>query len=366
VANVYAKITNDQDRLLYFDSEIGVIIASDSLWTELQLTDDRLNAKVWEIGNPTFAIGPPVARTAVLPDPQPGWYLHRLGGWPQLTGKGIRVAVIDSGLDSSHKRHQRPCPDPDFESMENPKASCATDFGSHGTNCAGLIGARILKNRRIASAPECELIVCQHSSSTEPGRITAVDFLLLATWAVKHRSARIISFSYGTTIEAVREHIDPRKLGIVARRWRKQDRALIFCSAGNTQDTNRTLQLPAGSRGFVAVSGYRPLLDQKNIVADTLLSGFGIWPPVNPDFLLGPSVKLLTTGPKTMGNDDYLQDFGDTSGACAYVAGLAALYLERYPRMTLDQVLLKMQCDAERVPDERGGDWEWRGVRFPS
>lgn len=302
------------------------------------------------------------------------WYIGRMGGWPSLQGRGVAVAVIGTGLDSCHERYSRSVPDCDFQSLWKPQMTEANDFDGHGTRCAGIIAGATIGKDRIAVAPSCRLIVCQHSMYKDPAFISSVEFVLLASWAIRERGARIISFSYCARPDGFDRYADPRVLSRFAWRLRKTNRALILCSAGNSHvDRGESMMLPARCPGMVAVGGYRLRGPHDcgcdgsdcEIVADTSLSGFTRWPAMNRDFLLGPSAGLRSTEVSDCDDIGKLGHLGASSAACAFVSGIAALYMERYPRFTVEQVLLKMQSEAERVADAQGRGWEWRGACFP-
>lgn len=301
-------------------------------------------------------------------------HIWRMGGWPSLQGRGVSVAVIGTGLDSRHERYARTVPDYDFQSLWKPELTEAIDYARHGTLCAGIIAGATIGADRIAVAPSCRLIVCQHSRWRDEAFIASVEFVLLASWAIRERGARIISFSFGAGRDGFERYADPRVLSRFARRLRKKNRALIFCSAGNSHvDRGEAMTLPARCAGMVAVGGYRlrvaddcgNYMPDCRIVADAELSGFTRWPAINRDFLLGPSTGLRSTDNVNSGDVGKMGYLGASSAACAFVSGIAALYMERYPRFTVEQVLLKMQSEAEPVADARGRGWEWRGACFP-
>ena len=365
---------------IYFDSEMWMLIGNGEVLARFQSNPIVARALALS-GDAGFSVGWRKEDQKFLDEGRFRdcetdlyWSIRRLGGWPSLQGRGVAVAVIGSGLDSRHERYSRSVPDHDFQSLWEPRQTEAYDFGSHGTRCAGIIAGATIGKDRIAVAPSCRLIVCQHSMYDDPAFISSVEFVLLASWAIRERGARIISFSYCARRDGFDRYADPRVLSRFARRLRKTNRALIFCSAGNFRlDRGESMMLPARCPGMVAVGGYRFRGPHDcgsggsdcEIVADTSLSGFTRWPAMNRDFLLGPSVRLRTTEITDGDDTGKLGHLGESSAACAFVSGIAALYMERYPRFTVEQVLLKMQSEAEPVADARGRGWEWRGARFP-
>lgn len=72
--------------------------------------------------------------------------------WPYATGKGVKVAIFDSGIDAHHedlegavKGSVNFTPDPD------------ADVFGHGTHCAGIVGARRNDRGITGVAPDCDL-----------------------------------------------------------------------------------------------------------------------------------------------------------------------------------------------------------------
>ncbi|MDM8556813.1 S8 family serine peptidase [Desulfococcaceae bacterium HSG7] len=113
--------------------------------------------------------------------------------WQETKGKGIKVAVLDTGIDTDH---------PDLKDAivktENfTDDDSVEDTNGHGTHCAGIIGARFNSKLFIGVAPECELMIGKvfnaKNSTTNDWIANAVD------WAVAS-GADIISMSLGSPI----------------------------------------------------------------------------------------------------------------------------------------------------------------------
>ncbi len=112
----------------------------------------------------------------------------------RYTGRGVRVAVIDSGIDFEH---------PDFAGRVNLALSRnftgqgsqddVTDHHGHGTHVAGIIGGAGAIYKGVA--PEVEFIVCKvfgaSGSATEEGALIEA-----IRWAVQ-AEADVINFSGG-------------------------------------------------------------------------------------------------------------------------------------------------------------------------
>lgn len=114
-----------------------------------------------------------------LPLPQP---ITRDWAWGGATGRGVKVAVVDSGIDGSHPRVggvQGGAAleyDPDAPGGVRVDEGPHEDLFGHGTACAGII-------RTIA--PDCEL----YSIRVLGRRLTGKGFVFAAglRWAIEHR-----------------------------------------------------------------------------------------------------------------------------------------------------------------------------------
>ena len=112
-------------------------------------------------------------------------------GWRSAAGRGVSVAVIDSGIDASHPDLSGRVVDSVEARLDNKKVvfdpSDAGDSAGHGTACAGII---------VSIAPEVDL----HSIKVlGPGGLgDGMAFLAGLEWAIKQRY-RVINLSLGTT-----------------------------------------------------------------------------------------------------------------------------------------------------------------------
>lgn len=286
------------------------------------------------------------------------WFLSAcMGDWPAWRGRDQTVAILDSGVAGEHPAFKGvPI---EFMSIEAPE-SRPNDFGTHGTKCCGVIAAQDRNGRRRGVAPAARLVVGQHTRARDSGYVTAVEYVLLCAWAVE-AGARVISFSFAASENQVREFGDPAVFSVMAANLRRTDSALLFCAGGNVPGE---LMYPARARGVIAISGYRPTAaGPRGVQADTGLAGFSdAAPEKRGEFLLAPGVDIPTIHSRRFERDTSIHL---SSGACAFAAGVAALYLEAYPGESLDSLLRQMNSDARGIPDGAGkGDWP--AIQFPA
>lgn len=111
---------------------------------------------------------------------------HRL-----TMGEGVRVAVLDTGIDRSH---------PDFRDRIDitqdfsRSASGVNDIQGHGSFCAGVVAANSDGNGMIGAAPKSTLLVGKVLGDDGSGR--SADIAAGIRWAVAN-GAHVISMSLG-------------------------------------------------------------------------------------------------------------------------------------------------------------------------
>jgi subtilisin family serine protease len=224
---------------------------------------------------------------------------HRLA-----TGKGVRIAVIDTGVDVDH---------PDLRGriarvgnfVERGEQGFTNDV--HGTAVAGVIAAATNNQVGIVGvAPQAEIYALKACWPKAPGTREAVcDSYTLARaidFAIV-QGAQILNFS----LAGPHDPLLARLIGAALQRG-------IVVIAADAGDGRRSF--PAGLPGVIGVLG----LDQVAGAAS---------PRAGPAGLGAPSVDILTTVPH--GSYDF---FSGSSLAAAQVSGIAALLLEREPKLT--------------------------------
>lgn len=113
-------------------------------------------------------------------------------------GKGIKVAVLDTGVDASHPSLKgRVKKFAEFDRRGNTVkeggASIAYDSGQHGTHCCGTVAGGLAKRIKIGMAPEADLfagLVLKGGSGTDAQILAGMQ------WAIQN-GADVISMSLG-------------------------------------------------------------------------------------------------------------------------------------------------------------------------
>jgi subtilisin family serine protease len=355
----YAKLV---EGFIYVDTLLGIAMGERRYLENFgRALKDTFGSSVVDFGNPKLRPIDDKEEGGEHP-PRVGWYVEELGGWSRFTGARQRVALIDYGITPDHSLLPSARNPALFGSTLHERADPSDVHGWHGSECAGVIAAQEHPlGNRVGVAPGCTLYVGQTRSAESSA--TAFDFIGLLAWAVHCCEVRVCSFSYALEASDVKRVMGRDLFSWVAQRLRAEQRTLIFCAAGNE---NVPLGQPAASEGVVAVSGFHYEDEPYRIVPSIHNAGFTPT-DTKADFFLGPSFDVTTVSPDAV--NPLRHNWGGTSAACAFVAGVAALYLEAFDALrrpyTLDQVVQRMKDDALPVCHRDRPGRTWNRISFP-
>lgn len=260
--------------------------------------------------------------------------------WTQSTGKGIQVAVIDTGVDvtnpqltdavdvkSGRNFLPKNLEDDDGNPIERGKENGTTDTVGHGTKVAGIIAARPAKGTGfVGLAPDATIIPIQQNDAEGNGDVGTLTAAI--RYAVQ-AGADVINISQDTT-KPMKSTSD-LALAINQALARK---IVIVASAGNDGlGGNVKETYPASYKGVLAVAAS----DRNNERAAFSQSGEFVG-------VAAPGVDMISTVPK----GGHCSDNG-TSFSAPYVAGLAALIKAKHPDWTARQIVAQIEQTAERT-----------------
>ncbi|MFI0722438.1 type VII secretion-associated serine protease mycosin [Streptomyces sp. NPDC021224] len=266
--------------------------------------------------------------TFPAPDvPQTPWSLQRVllnRLWQNTRGKGVTVAVIDSGIDTRNPQLATAVDVSRSLDLTAPGGRGTTDPVGHGTEVAGIIAARPSPATGfVGLAPEATLISLRQAGEDGTG---TVDGLARALRKAVAEGAGVINISQDTPRGT------PGLAAAVAAAVAAD--AVIVASAGNggSDGVFRTTY-PGGYPGVLAVGAS----DRNNERAPFSQAG---------DFVgvAAPGVDILSTVP---GGGQCLDN--GTSFAAPYVAGVAALIRAEHPTWTAAEVIAQIEQTAQRI-----------------
>ncbi|WP_419176012.1 S8 family peptidase [Desulfosediminicola sp.] len=263
------------------------------------------------------------------------WGLGAVGALETpYTGKGIAVAVLDSGIDPDH---------PAFSGVQLTKRNFTTesddDQNGHGTHCAGTIFGREVNGQRIGIATGVERAIIGKVLGSEGGSSATIAQAI--QWAVSE-GAHVISMSLGIdfpgfvaylierqgvnpepatslALEAYRSNINLfRELAdYVSAQSMFSHGTVIVAASGNEShrpEYEIAVAPPAAANGIISV-GALEKTDQG--FKTTYFSN-------NQVDISGPGVDVVSAKP-----GGGLASMSGTSMATPHVAGVAALWAQR-------------------------------------
>ncbi len=228
-------------------------------------------------------------------------YFQLDDSWRSARGKGVSVAVIDSGIDIGHPDLAGKVVDSVEARVDNKKVvfdpSDAGDSAGHGTACAGIIS-------KIAPDSELHSITVLGAGGLGDG----MAFLAGLEWAIKQKY-RVINLSLGTT----KPQFFAPLHDLLDRAY--QAGCIVVAAANN---------LPQPSFPSVFSSSLISVI--KSEEKDPLNFGFHYGEVIE---LTAPGVNIRTAWP----GGDYRSLTGN-SFACPHIVGVIALLLEKHPDLT--------------------------------
>jgi type VII secretion-associated serine protease mycosin len=278
---------------------------------------------------------------AAAPDGQ--WYLNALHvrqAQKISTGKGVTIAVIDSGIDNTRPALKGQVLDGKcFASARDIEPTW--DPNGHGTAMAGLIAGDGSDRRHILGvAPGAKLMPLCLSGANVTDNALFEGIAPAVRYAVDH-GAKIINLSLGA-YEKHAEDVTVAKLHS-AIRYAEQHDVLLVAGAGNRGQDNEGIISPASIPGVIAVGG----TDQRGESWAGSIEAKQV-------ALAAPSEHLLTTNTGTVEDLKHgprstsgYQIVDGTSAATALVSGAAALVRAKYPTLDAANVINRLIKTAD-------------------
>ncbi|GAA2805547.1 S8 family serine peptidase [Crossiella cryophila] len=257
------------------------------------------------------------------------------------TGKGVTVAVLDTGIDDSHPdlagkvKHSK-----DFSGKGNVK-----DGDGHGTHVAATaVGTGAAEGGKYKGvAPEADLAVGKVLGDNGSGSFA--DIIAGMTWAAAEVKAKVINLSLGG---GPSDGTDPMSQAV--NTLSRKHNTLFVAAAGND-----------GHPGWVASPSTADLaLSVGSLTKSGARSPFSSMGPRDGDGAVKPEVsapgsdivaaRAAGTAMGTPVNDRYTKASG-TSMAAPHVAGGAAILAQQHPDWTAEQLKAALVSTANPVAE---------------
>jgi serine protease AprX len=274
-----------------------------------------------------------------------------------ITGKGVGVAVIDSGIDGDL---------PDFKNADgdsritanvisNPDATRPGDDVGHGTHVAGIIAGNSFnrdaadpaRGAYVGIAPEANLVVLK--TADDGGETTLLDVITALQFVVDHRddlNIRVVNLSMSSDTPAS-YRTDPLDAAVEFA-WHAG--IVVVAAAGNRGDAADAVQYPPGNDPYVISVGATDeggTLDPSDDVTAAFSSRGATQDGAGKPDVLAPGARIVAPlamdsafqalCPQCLVGANYLR-IGGTSMAAPVVAGAAALLLQARPDLNPDEV----------------------------
>jgi subtilisin family serine protease len=297
-----------------------------------------------------------IVSSTLLTEPHSGenfdWGLARIGvpeaqNIEGVTGSGVTVGVLDTGIDSSH-------PDLSGRVVSGfnalPGGGSYKDNHGHGTHMAGIIAAAANDKGIIGAAPKAKLSAVKVLDKDARGRVS--DLINGLQWAQK-KGLRVANMSLGFSEENVpleraieRLHKKGMIMVVAAGNCNGDDGGGDEGGGGDEEegttpacDSSQTaVKYPAAYAGVIAVAA----TDNNDQIAYYSLSGPEVIVAAPGGEKTGEGILSTTRG------GSYAMGSG-TSQATAHVSGAVALALQRNSKLTFEQMRDLIEATAEHL-----------------
>jgi subtilisin family serine protease len=253
-----------------------------------------------------------------------------------LTGKGVTVAVLDTGVDAGH---------PDLAGrvsttrsfIEGEEVADRNGHGTHVTSTVGGSGAAS-EGQEKGVAPGATLAVGKVLSDQGSGSESQI--IAGMEWAARDVGAQVISMSLGSTEAS--DGTDP--MAEAVNTLSQETGALFVIAAGNT-GAPYSIGSPGAADSALTIGAVDSADEAAYFTSAGPRHGDNA---LKPD-LSAPGVDILAARSQLVDGDGYYTSMSGTSMATPHVAGVAALLAEKHPDWTGAQLKDALMSTSEQL-----------------
>ncbi|USX55646.1 type VII secretion-associated serine protease mycosin [Lentzea sp. HUAS12] len=290
------------------------------------------------------------------------------------TGKGVKIAIIDTGVDPRNPRFGgRVVPAGEYVSGTK---NGADDCDGHGTEVAGVAAAARTEGDFVGAAPGATILAIRQTSdrfefkgdATREKRTSAGKVSTLAQAIVRaaDQGAGVINISLTNCGTPQDFSADDRALQAAIRYAVDVKNAVVVTAAGNLDPKagcplqNNNID-PARVSSISSPAWFADdVLSVASMARSGEVSGFSVWGPWVS--IAAPGEEIISVDPKGTGltnsnvKADGEQKIQGTSFAAPYVSGITALVRERFPDLKARQVMDRLKATALHPGNVSGRD----------
>jgi serine protease AprX len=310
------------------------------------------------------SLGQNAPRNSQIPAQIGASELHKVG----ITGKGVTVAIIDSGLGQFSALNQNTTGLQRNITVVNSlgeDASGSQDLNGHGSHMASILADSTSVFDQYGSptgahsgvAPDVDLVMIK--AFDEKGEASYSSVLQGIEYAIENRNRlniRVlnVAFSFPATSFYWEDPINQALM----RAW--NNGITVIAPAGNGNNKDMSVGVP-GNNPYVITAGAMDDNSTPFDTSDDIVASFSSFGPtvegfMKPEVLApGTNVKGLVAQSSHLADKNRTSGVSGTSQATAVTAGVVALMIQQDPSLTPDEIKCRLMSSASQAKKQNGG-----------
>ncbi|MDB6091888.1 MAG: peptidase and in, kexin, sedolisin [Gammaproteobacteria bacterium] len=275
-----------------------------------------------------------------------------------ITGKGVTIAVLDSGLWQDPNQNFGGRVLASIDVLNGGTGRVQGDSYGHGTHVTSIAagGAQNLSLGYLGIAPQANLVIVRAFDGTGAGRYA--DVIAGLNWIVTNKkkyNIRVLNLSFGAQPQSYYWD-DPLNQAVMAA-WRAG--IVVVAAAGNEGPDPMTIDVPGNVPYVITVGALTDNYTPYDGTDDRLASFSSTGPTfegfvkpelVSPGGHMAASMQsnsyLANIDPHSMSPGEQMFTMSGTSQAAAVTSGVVALMLQSDPTLTPDTVKCRLLTSA--------------------